>query len=114
MTRRSSIQYASRARRRNVRSHSSESWIGLDAAPSLLGNDPDRVDDAGYVAQQRQQNVQTEMAAEADLQEYAARGPANGHADKDDVRERGPLVKGSRPAIARRTTGVGGCRGGVE
>src|SRR3546814_17546605 len=103
MTKRSSIQYASRARRRNVRSHSSESWIGLDAAPSLLGNDPDRVDDAGYVAQQRKQNVQPAMAAEADLQEYAERGQATGHDDKDDVHDRGPLVKGFRPLLARST-----------
>src|SRR3546814_5211891 len=54
------------------------------------------------------------MAAETDLQEYAERGQENGDDDTDDVHDRGPLVKGSRPSIARRTLGIGGLRCPVE
>lgn len=40
---------------------------------SILRDDPDRVDDSGYVAQKREQYVQPKMPPEPDLQEHSHR-----------------------------------------
>src|SRR3546814_16384151 len=90
MTKRSSIQWASRASRRRDRSNSSGSRTGRSSATasSFLGNDPDRVDDAGNIAEQRQQDVQPEVPPEADLQEDPERGQKNGDDDANDVHDR--------------------------
>src|SRR3546814_18984557 len=50
-------------------SSASGSRIGRNSAASFPGNDPNRVYDAGNVTQQRTQDVQPEMPAEAELQE---------------------------------------------
>jgi hypothetical protein len=43
----------------------------------FFGDDPDCMDDAGDVPEQREQNVQPEMTAESDFQEYAKRRQQN-------------------------------------
>ena len=43
----------------------------MPAAKTLsLKNDPNRMDDAGDIAQDRQQDVEPEVTADADLEEY--------------------------------------------
>jgi hypothetical protein len=48
-------------------------------------NDPDRMDDAGNVAQQGQQQVEPEMPAEADLQEHAQRRQQDRQENAQDI-----------------------------
>jgi hypothetical protein len=43
----------------------------------FFGDDPDCMDDAGDVPEQREQNVQPEMTAESDFQEYTKRRQQN-------------------------------------
>ncbi len=48
-------------------------------------DDPDGVDDARDVAEQREQDVEPELQADADLQEHAQGRQEDGQQDTEDV-----------------------------
>lgn len=50
-------------------------------------NNPNRVNDAGHVSAQRQQNIEPEMKTEAHLQKHADRGQKNGEQNANDVHD---------------------------
>ena len=66
--------------------------VTAPAAGLLLHDDPDRMNDAGNVAAQRQQNVQPEMQAKTDLKKNTDRRQENGKENTDNVQDPGPYT----------------------
>src|ERR671919_638756 len=67
------------------------------ALPSTPGDDPDRVHDPRDVAEEREQNVEPELAAEANLEVHSKRRQQDRQQDADQVH---------RHRALRRKTGV--------
>jgi sterol desaturase/sphingolipid hydroxylase (fatty acid hydroxylase superfamily) len=73
------------------------------AAASASRDDPDRVHDAGDVAEQRQQNVQPEVRTQSDLQKNAERRQQDREDDSQNVHQ----------AVSFGTESIGGCKKGA-
>src|SRR5690349_14155889 len=58
---------------------------GGPEAGSCSQNHPQRMDDAGNIAEQRQEDVEPELQPEADLEEHAKRRQDDGEEDAHDV-----------------------------
>ena len=57
----------------------------LCALPRLACDDPDRMDDAWNVAQDRQENIEPELSAQADREEHADGRQQNGKQDAQKI-----------------------------
>src|SRR5512135_3520356 len=80
---------ASDRRRASLRSRRAVVPPGTAASipgrPLFADDDPDRMDNAGDVAQQRQQDVDPELQPQTDLKEDAERRQQDGQKNTDDI-----------------------------
>lgn len=57
----------------------------MAGGPSATGDDPDRMDDAGDVAAERQQDVDPELEADPDLEKHAERRQQDGQKNSQQI-----------------------------